>query len=1089
MKESKSKNITKFSSDKLIESIFQGVDFQQFLTIQIPSKLIRALFALAAFRKSKKNIIVVSQNYFEQQDWVDNLSFFDSKLKILGFAESLKSKRNFDSFESLGFLIQNLEDFKKNESIAICTPEEFKIELPQTNEISKNLITLNVKDEVNFQHFTQELILNGYSKNDYVAFEGDIAIRGGIVDIYPIGHENPLRIEFWGDEIDSIREFDPLSQRSVQEHQEISFLKSIFHSSQVEDSVNIFEYLPQETIFILDSPENLDLDNDILEKIKNYDVFFLNPLKKHDFSIKVRTQPEFNGSLNELTKFLKLISEYNTNLTITSDNPTYTKRIQSLLEKYIEETDFAEDDSFKDYVHKINWHHSPVSEGFITNDFKYAVLTEHQIFERKKKVTEKHKTSKTSITLKELNTLQIGDFIVHEDKGVGIFDGLQTMTIGGTLQDCIRIKFQDDDLVYLNLNYINKIDRYNSTDGEPPKLSKLGSVEWERRKTRLKKKLKDISRELIQLYAKRKFSEGFSFAEDTVWQKEFEASFMYEDTQDQATASDDVKQDMCNTFPMDRLVCGDVGFGKTEVAIRAAFKAATSGKQVAVLVPTTILAQQHYMSFRDRFNRYPINVTLLSRFRSKKEINESLDQIKSGKIDVIVGTHRLLSKDVEFKDLGLLIIDEEHRFGVEAKEKLRQLKENIDTLTMTATPIPRTLNFSLLGVRDISIIETPPPNRLPVYTEVLKWDSSQFREAVLMELSRKGQIFFVTDKVYDIDEITAGLKSIVPEATFGIAHGQMKSSELENTMVQFIEKKFDVLVTTKIIESGLDIPNANTIFINRAQNFGLAELYQLRGRVGRSNIQAQCYLLVPENVKLPEKSIRRLQALEEFTDLGSGIKLAMRDMEIRGTGNLLGADQSGFIDDIGFELYSKILDEAVAELKDEEFADIFKSNEEIRRNILRNPDLEIDYDKSSFFTDSFVPSDTERYLLYKRLYALDKIEDVKDFENELIDRFGKLPEEVENLLFVIRIRVLGINTGFRKIQIRGNKVIIEFPTENQDYYLKVFPYIMDYIGTYENASFKQIKSKLILTNTFENREEILEYIWKMKKVIDLSIEE
>jgi transcription-repair coupling factor (superfamily II helicase) len=663
------------------------------------------------------------------------------------------------------------------------------------------------------------------------------------------------------------------------------------------------------------------------------------------------------------------------------------------------------------------------------------------------------------------------------------------MKIGGTLQDCVRIKFQDDDLVYLSLNYINKIDRYNSTDGNPPKISKLGSVEWEKRKTRLKKKLKDISRELITLYAKRKSSEGFAFSEDTIWQKEFEASFMYEDTIDQGQAAEDVKQDMCNTYPMDRLVCGDVGFGKTEVAIRAAFKAATSGKQVALLVPTTILAQQHFMTFKDRFARYPVNVGLLSRFRSGKELKESIEQINAGKMDIVVGTHRLLSQDVKFKELGLLIIDEEHRFGVSAKEKLRHLKENVDTLTMTATPIPRTLNFSLMGVRDISVIETPPPNRLPVYTEVIHWNKEFFREAVLKELSRGGQVFFVSDKVYDLDTITAGLKSIVPEANFGIAHGQMKSTELESVMEKFIEKKFDILVTTKIIESGLDIPNANTIFVNRSQNFGLAELYQLRGRVGRSNIQAYCYLLIPEDVKLPEKSVRRLQALEEFTELGSGLKLAMKDMEIRGTGNLLGAEQSGFIDDIGFELYSKILEEAVREIKDEEFAELFKSNEEIRRSILRNPEFEIDYNESSFLTDIYVPSDTERYLLYRRLYSINTIDEVKDLEKELEDRFGKLTTEAENLIFVIRLRVLGINTGFKKITIRQKHVAIEFPTENPEYYEKVFPLILDYVSTFETASFKQIKTKLILNIEFIERHEILEFLWKLKKVIDLSISE
>lgn len=1059
-------------------------------SVHITNLPIKSLFANYISKKIHSRVLILTKDYYEQQEWIDNLNFFDENCNVYGFTESVKIKKDFDNSEALGFFIQNLELFNNNiNSIAIATPSDLLIKLPLKSEVDKNLIKIAVNQDINFQSFTQELILNGYSKTDYVSYEGDIAIRGGLIDIFPIGLENPVRIEFWGDQIESLREFDPISQRSIKEHNEITFLKSVFHSSQVQDEASIFEYLPDDTIIIIDAPEVLELGEELLSKISNYKKIILNDLGKPDISFNFLNQPEFKGSLNELTKYLVELEKSKTKLIITSDNKTYSDRLKLLLRKFIEESEYESNDLFIKYIYGIEWLDKPITSGFITKDYKYAVFTEHQIFDRRKKLTTKKKVSKTSLSLKELNNLQIGDYIVHEDKGIGIFDGLQTMKIGGTLQDCIRIKFQDDDIVYLNLNYINKIDRYNSSDGNPPKISKLGSVEWEKRKTRLKKKLKDISRELISLYAKRKSSEGFSFSEDTVWQKEFEASFMYEDTIDQAQASEDVKQDMCNTFPMDRLVCGDVGFGKTEVAIRAAFKAATSGKQVAVLVPTTILAQQHFMTFRDRFSRYPINTTLLSRFRTAKELKESIEQIQSGKIDVIVGTHRILSNDVQFKDLGLLVIDEEHRFGVSAKEKLRQLKENVDTLTMTATPIPRTLNFSLMGVRDISVIETPPPNRLPVYTEVINWNKEFFRDAVLKELSRGGQVFFVSDKVYDLDTITDGLKSIVPEANFGIAHGQMKTTELEMIMEKFIEKKFDILVTTKIIESGLDIPNANTIFVNRSQNFGLAELYQLRGRVGRSNIQAYCYLIIPEDVKLPEKSVRRLQALEEFTDLGSGLKLAMKDMEIRGTGNLLGAEQSGFIDDIGFELYSKILDEAVRELKDEEFADLFKSNEEIRKSILRNPELEIDYNESSFLSDTYVPSDTERYLLYRRLYSIKTIDEVKDIENELEDRFGKLNFEAENLIFVIRLRVLGFDTGFKKITIRGKQVTIEFPTENPEYYEKVFPLIIDYLNAFENASFKQIKTKLILNIVFEEKQEILEFLWKIKKVIDLSISE
>ncbi|MCE5305949.1 transcription-repair coupling factor, partial [bacterium] len=688
---------------------------------------------------------------------------------------------------------------------------------------------------------------------------------------------------------------------------------------------------------------------------------------------------------------------------------------------------------------------------------------------------------KPSLSLKELETLNIGDYIVHSDKGIAEFDGIQTIKIGNSMQDCIRLKFQDDDILYLNLNYINKIDRYYSSEGIVPKLSKLGSPDWDRRKQRLKKKIKDLSRDLISLYAKRKSSVGHQFPADNLWQKEFEASFMFEDTIDQSKTAEEVKQDMSSKSPMDRLVCGDVGFGKTEIAIRAAFKAAINGKQTAVLVPTTILAQQHYMTFQDRMNKYPIVVEVLSRFKSKKEQEEVLKQLKDGKIDIIIGTHRLLSNDVQFKDLGLLIIDEEHRFGVAAKEKLRKMRENIDTLTMTATPIPRTLNFSLLGVRDISVIETPPPNRLPVYTEIINWDKSAIRDAFTKELSRHGQIFFVSDKVYDLELITQELRTIIPNARFGIAHGQMNTAHLEKIMEEFLERKYDVLVTTKIIESGLDIPNANTIFINRAQNFGLAELYQLRGRVGRSNKQAYCYLIVPNDHKLPERSLKRLQALEEFTDLGSGLKLAMRDMELRGVGNLFGAEQSGYISDLGYELYSRVLDEAVQELKEEEFSELFAEQNHSQKKLLKNDNIEIDYDQNAFFPNDYVPSETERYAFYKRLYQAKTPQEINDLENEAIDRFGKLPIEAKNLFFIIRMRVLALETGFLKLQIKSNTLTIELPENKSEYYQEIFPTLIDYVSMFDDIQFVQNKNKLNLVSKFQDNQEMLEFLWKLKK--------
>lgn len=1053
---------------------------------------IKSLFLTAFAKKLNSKIIIVTKNYFEQQNWVDDLSFFSHNLNIIPLSQSPKEKREFlENPETLGWIVQGLETFSQSEnSILITTPEELATPLPNKSQVETSRLSITRGQKINFDQFVQELLLNGFTRTDFVTSEGDIAIRGGIIDIFPFGKENPLRLEFFGDQIESIREFDILSQRSINEHQEIKFFNNLFNISTLNTTVNLFDYLQNnDTIIVIDEPEILEIDSEVLDKIKQYPNILINPLSNADFRIVVEQQPTFDGSVKEFTQKLYELEKLGTNIIITADNQDYLMRLQNLVKSHIDqstnlEQNITDVDYLNEFIQKIKWIDSPISNGFITKNYKYAIFTEHQIFERLKRLSKNRKDDKPSLSLKELETLNYGDYIVHSDKGIGQFDGIQTIKIGNSLQDCIRLKFQDEDILYLNLNYINKIDRYYSSDEAIPKLSKLGSLEWERRKQKLKKKIKDISRDLISLYAKRKASNGYQFPEDNLWQKEFEASFMFEDTIDQTKASDDVKQDMTSTSPMDRLVCGDVGFGKTEIAIRAAFKASTNNKQVAVLVPTTILAQQHFMTFKDRMSKYPIVVESLSRFKSKKEQEEVIAKLKEGKVDIVIGTHRLLSNDVIFKDLGLLIIDEEHRFGVEAKEKLRKIKENIDTLTMTATPIPRTLNFSLLGVRDISVIETPPPNRLPVYTEIINWDKSLIRDAINKELARNGQVFFVSDKILDLEMITEELKAIVPTARFAIAHGQMHTNHLEKIMEEFLEKKYDVLVTTKIIESGLDIPNANTIIINRAHNFGLAELYQLRGRVGRSNKQAFCYLVIPSDYKIPEKSLKRIQALEEFTELGSGLKLAMRDMELRGVGNLFGAEQSGYITDLGYELYSRVLDEAVQELKEEEFAELFAGQDNTYKKLLKNDNIEIDYDQNAFFPQDYVPSETERFAFYKRMYQTKTMQEINDLEKEAIDRFGKLPIESENLFYILRLRVLSLNTGFTKIQVKANTLTIEMPDSKNPYYDEIFPILLDFVSMFDNIQFIQQKNKLVLNAKFENNNEILEFLWKIKKNLE-----
>jgi transcription-repair coupling factor (superfamily II helicase) len=741
---------------------------------------------------------------------------------------------------------------------------------------------------------------------------------------------------------------------------------------------------------------------------------------------------------------------------VGADGAQNIRRLRELCENMAEQLEEDSDEKAVSYFRTIDqmaWHALALSDGFVWEDVGIAFFAEHQVFGRQR-AQRRTRRSESGITQRELQLLQHGDYVVHEDKGIGQFQGLKTIDISGSRVDCVKLLFADGDVLYVHLNYVHKLSKFAAEEGSVPKLSKLGSADWERRKARAKKRIKDIARDLIKLYAQRKSQPGFAYPADTVWQREFEASFQYEDTPDQARTTAEVKVDMEQPSPMDRLVCGDVGFGKTEVAIRAAFKAAQAGKQVAVLVPTTILAQQHYLTFVDRLHRYPVKMDVLSRFRSKAEQKVVLEQLKAGNVDIVIGTHRLLSKDVEFRQLGLLIIDEEHRFGVGAKERLRQLRATVDTLTLTATPIPRTLNFSLMGARDLSVIETPPRNRLPIQTEILEWEDDTLREALMRELERSGQVFVVTDKIGDMDKLSQRIRMLAPTLRVGVAHGQMPTEELEDAMEAFLERKTDVLVATKIIESGLDIPNANTMIINNADNFGLAELYQLRGRVGRSNLQAYCYLLIPPVHTLSRVALQRLQALEEFTDLGSGFQLAMRDLEIRGAGNLLGGEQSGFIMDMGFELYQKILDEAVSELRLEEFAGVF--GDKSKRVMFENEDVAIELDEDALLPSSWIPSDTDRYDAYKRLYNAHVASDVDTVFADLRDRFGQPPTEAQNLWFAVLLRIAAIPTGFVRVNLRDTTLTVEFPPDtDQRYYEGAFQLVLQKLTSMPNAHFHQ----------------------------------
>ncbi len=952
--------------------------------------------------------------------------------------------------------------------------------------------TITRGDIIPLEELVMQLALQGYERTDYVGKPGEMALRGGILDIYPGGWSNPLRLEFWGDTVDSIREFEPLSQRSIREHSDVRFLDRVFHDDDPSLTTTLLDHVPHDAIVVLDGPEALSgelhrlHDTTSANRLQEWRTVHLNPLGDAHVVTNAVQQPAFAGSIEQLLKSAGGLYTRDIAVHVGADGQQNVRRLHDLCENMAEQLEEDADQratSFYRTIAAMSWHGVAFTEGFVWEDVGIAFFSEHQVFGRQR-AQRRTRRSESGITVRELQQLQHGDYVVHEDKGIGQFQGLKTIEISGSRVDCVKLLFAGGDVLYVHLNYVHKLSKYAAAEGAIPKLSKLGTAEWDRKKQRAKSRIKDIARDLIKLYAQRKSLPGFAFPPDTVWQKEFEAAFQYEDTPDQARTTAEVKTDMEQPSPMDRLVCGDVGFGKTEVAIRAAFKAAQAGKQVAVLVPTTILAQQHYVTFIDRLRRYPVRIEVLSRFRSKQEQKQVIADLTAGSVDIIIGTHRLLSKDVEFRQLGLLIIDEEHRFGVSAKERLRQMRATVDTLTLTATPIPRTLNFSLMGARDLSVIETPPRNRLPILTEILEWDDDVLREALFRELDRGGQTFVVTDKIGDMEKLSQRIRMLAPTLRVAMAHGQMATEDLEDVMEGFLERKTDVLIATKIIESGLDIPNANTMIINNADNFGLAELYQLRGRVGRSNTQAYCFLVIPPVHTLSRVALQRLQALEEFTDLGSGFQLAMRDLEIRGAGNLLGGEQSGFIMDMGFELYQKILDEAVSELRAEEFADLF--GDQKKRVQLDNEDVAIELDEDALLPASYIPSDTDRFDAYKRLYNAHTTSEVDAVFTDLRDRFGTPPKEANNLWFAVLLRIAAIPTGFIRVNLRETILTVEFPPETQqEYYDLAFPSVLQILTSMPNARFQQSGKRLFGEIQLARRESALTVLeeFNLNKVV------
>lgn len=1020
---------------------------------------LRSLLAALLYQRTGEPLLLV----FEDRAEVD--AVYADLTTILGSDHILLYREEHHSAattrETLDAEVISLTDVLKMLSdnphrIILADLETLVEPVPSLIDIGASITDLKRGAILPFNDFAKDLALGGFEKTDIVDTVGEYAVRGGIIDIYPVGVENPFRIEFFGDEIDSIREFDPASQRSVRDMDRISLMARIFHSEN-EDLLTstLFDHLKKGTVALLDESERLyglleeQGEAELVEKFQEMPRVLHSRVfstKSPSINFNGKAQPGTSSSLRNLcTEIGRLLSDEH-EVWMLADGDEMRRRLADLIEGEIDRA-IEEGRPYSFNPGQIRYESEVLSEGFVLPPLKLALFTEHQVFDRRRaRVQATRKKKFKGFTLRELKQLKPGDFVVHIDKGIGRFAGLETIEVKGSRVEGVKLQYAKGGTLYVNLNYINRLQKYASKEGADPKLSELGTKEWERRKAKARRRVKDIARELIKLYAKRKSEPGIVFPPDTPWQREMEASFMYEDTPDQATATFEVKNDMQSPVPMDRLVCGDVGFGKTEVAVRAAFKAVQAGKQVAVLCPTTILAQQHYNTFRDRLARYAVNIGLLSRFRSKAQQKETLTGLKRGGVDILIGTHRILSKDVEFKDLGLLIIDEEQRFGVAAKEKLREIRASVDTLTLTATPIPRTLNFSLLGARDLSMIETPPRNRLPIVTEVIKWDGEALGDAVREEIKRGGQCFVVHWRIGDIEDLAGKIREFVPEARITVAHGQMTPAQVENTMMKFIEREFDVLVATKIIESGIDIPTVNTIIINRADKFGLAELYQLRGRVGRSGTQAYCYLVVPSPNALTRDAMKRIQAIRELSDLGSGLKLAMRDLEIRGAGNLLGGEQSGFIDDVGFETYQKIVDEAVQELKREEFSDLFHDElalEAERAELPRNEEIAVELPGDALIPREYIADDSERYDFYQRMYTAKDRGEVDSIFSEMRDRFGETPEETENLRMALILRFAAMPTGATTLRVSNGTMRLDLPPDsNQHFYDRWFQPIM-----------------------------------------------
>lgn len=1059
----------------------------------------------ALFNKTDVPYLLIFQDKEEAAYYLNDLENLINDQDVLFYPGSYRRPYQIEETDNANVLLRaevlNRLNSRKKPAIIVTYPDALFEKVVTRKELDKNTLKVAVADSISIDFINEVLFEYNFKRVDFVSEPGEFSVRGGIIDVFSFSNDNPYRIEFFGNEVDSIRTFDVETQLSMEKQKKITIIPNVENKFLKENRESFLDYIsPQTVLFVQNSDLLLNqLDKlfgkatEAFEKLSKDiqhatpETMFVNqqafvkkaldftlvelaskPIFRTEktFEFHIQPQPSFNKQFDLLLNNLNDNHFNGIKNYLFCSNDGQAKRFHDIFESL----DEANHENIRKQYHTVVF---PLYQGFIDEENQIACYTDHQIFERYHKFNLKNGYSKKqTITLKELNTLSVGDYVTHIDHGIGKFGGLQKIQVEGKTQEAIKLVYADNDIVYVSIHSLHKISKYNGKDGAPPKIYKLGSNAWKALKQKTKARVKHIAFNLIQLYAKRRLDKGFAFAPDSYLQAELESSFIYEDTPDQLKATQEVKADMENDRPMDRLVCGDVGFGKTEVAIRAAFKAVDNGKQVAVLVPTTILAFQHYKTFRERLKDMPVNVNYVNRFRTAKQKGEILKQLEDGKLDIIIGTHQLVNKNVVFKDLGLLIVDEEQKFGVNVKDKLKTIAHNVDTLTLTATPIPRTLQFSLMAARDLSVITTPPPNRYPIETQVVGFNEEVIRDAISYEIERGGQVYFINNRIENIKEIAGMIQRLVPGAKVGVGHGQMDGKKLEELMLAFMDGEFDVLVATTIIESGLDVPNANTIFINNANNFGLSDLHQMRGRVGRSNKKAFCYFICPPYSAMTEEARKRIQALEQFSELGSGFNIAMKDLEIRGAGDLLGGEQSGFINDIGFDTYQKIMNEAIEELKENEFKDLYPEENDIETKEYVK-DIQIDTDFELLFPDEYINNISERLNLYNELSLIKTEKVLQQYEQKLIDRFGPLPKQAVALLNSIRIKWKATHLGIEKLVLKQGKMVGYFVSDQQSAYyqsskfMKVLQFVQQN-GNLCKMKEKETKNGLRLLLTFEN---------------------